>query len=468
MCVSPRYIKNVYRSHPNYWRGLFPHVSPLTKEIRDVDSDLIPVPCGDCVQCRSRKQTDLLQRVQMESLSSYVYMFTLTYNKNVPTYSLPNGKVLMRAEYKHVVDMFKRIRKTDYFNGRRFKYLVCSEFSPLRARPHFHGLLFLKKLPTDSQHEYITLEKLAFDTILKEWRVNVATRVAKKDSKKYKAGDIIPDTRRPKYLPLLDYHRTFRGGKWRSTYDLHYVTPNDSDGSNDVSFYVTKYLFKSGNGEKFVQAACYNSVSSKEHAKQIYNDHFKSMHSKSLNLGSAMRDDSRYLRSQGYNNTFWMNKDVSDKIRSMVDLCESHDLPLSFFDIYTGKWMPLSRYYYKLLSIPRLLDFQKRMKLRIDSGEFEKDITDSYNKAMKKYNQQSKRSVITDIFDDDEVLSIDVSIQDDLPDPSYYSISDLSDEELHQLYTEDISPDLSFEPDYDLPDPQTRIHLYKQLSLDLS
>lgn len=454
MCVSPRIIDN-----PNYGS-----TNALHLLIHDCHSSKIEVPCGDCPQCRSRKQTDLLQRVQMESLNSYVFFFTLTYNKNVPTYSLPNGKVLMRAEYKHIVDMFKRIRKTQYFGERKFKYLVTSEFSPKRARPHYHGLLFLKKLPSDSRLEYVNLEGLVKQTLLHEWRVNIATRIAKKDSKKYKMGDIIPDTRNPKYIPLCDYKVSYRNGKPRSTFDCHYVTPNSVDGSNDVSFYVMKYLFKSGTGEKFVQACCYNCGVSQNAAKDIYKTHFKSRNRKSLNFGSIYTDDSYSdflsTKSRG---SLVVNRDIQSKIDSFCSLSIANDTGLSFYDIYTGKRMPLAKYYERLVDESLLVEFRVRLRQQIESGEIQ-DKCLKLDKAMQKYRKQSAKCFVTDLFDDDQLLVYE-SLPDDLPDASPYVL----DSDLPIPSDDQISPDpLDWE---DLPEPLTskeKIIIIKQLSLKLS
>lgn len=466
MCISPRTIKNVYRSHPNYWRGLVPHVSPITKETHDTTSDFIEVPCGDCVQCRSRKQTDLLQRIQMESLSNYLFMFTLTYNnKHVPTFALPNGKVIMRADYKHIIDMFKRIRKEAYFGSRKFKYLVCSEFAPKHARPHYHGILFLQKLPSDGRLEYVNLEKLAKEIILKEWRVNVARTIAKKDTKRYKAGETIVNTRKPVYEPLCDYIRTFRNGKWRCTYDLHYVTPMSEDGTNDVSFYVMKYLFKVGSGEKFVQACTYQSMPSKSQASRVYGKYLKSCNHKSLGIGmgyvnpATLPDVSTPISK--------VSPEVLHKICSMVNTSLENNLLPSFFDIYTGKKMPLSRYYFeRCLSIPMRIAVQKLIREKIDSGELCKDIYESYTKAMLKYRNQSEKTFVTDIFDDDQLFN-KLEFDDDLPDDIGEGIIPVSDEELK--YNQSIEPSpLDWE---DLPAPITpeeKVVIIQQLSLNLS
>ena len=329
MCTSPNLIRN-----PLYGTAPFSYT-------KDVVSQSIYVPCGKCASCRSRKQTDILQRVQLESLRSYVYYFTLTYNsKHVPTYTLNNGQTLMHPYYKHVTDMFKRIRKNNYFDGRRFKYIVCSEYTPIHARPHYHGLLFLEKLPSDIPQTELDLETLGKNTILSEWRVNVATMVAKKDSRYYKKGDIIPNKRSPVYESLLDYVVKYKGGRRQSTYDFKLCVPNKKDGTNDVSYYVTKYLFKDSKQYKRIQALCYKVSHTKEEAQKLIQTVFKTGYCKSLNTGGLFTDESyqryRHFASLKDSTRFKIAASYEDS-QDMPDF-DSVDLPnhVSFSDFQSA------------------------------------------------------------------------------------------------------------------------------------
>lgn len=75
-----------------------------------------------------------------------------------------------------------------------------------------------------------------FDLFLKYWRRNTNITVFLT-----KSGKLKHNTRNPVWQPLCTYVR--RGNKYN--YDLHWLDPNSSpDGTDGVSFYVTKYLLK--------------------------------------------------------------------------------------------------------------------------------------------------------------------------------------------------------------------------------
>lgn len=395
MCLTPVNIKN-----PNY------HLEYQRALGYDVDSERMDVPCGYCSECRTRKQTDFLQRIQLQALHSYVYFFTLTYNKNVPVVDMANGKRLMYANYKHITDMFKRIRKQDYFNGRTVKYVVTDERGHHTLRPHYHGLLFIQKLPHDHELEYASIEQLAYSTILKEWRENIATTIAKKDTKRYKKGYVIPNTRCPVYRPLLDFHESYRGGKRRCTYDLHYVMPK-SNGENDLSFYVTKYLFKEQVGVKYILKNCYDSADSKEEALKMYHQTFKCKKRQSLNLSNFYTDDSyKEYRSTHNDICLEISKDVFNYVKDLARISLKHDQPISFFDIYTGTPMPISKYL--LDKLPEDMQLQHRFAVRKFFDGKPKQSVDSFANAAKISNalRNQERFVICDLFDDDTIIHL--------------------------------------------------------------
>lgn len=447
MCTRPNLIPN-----PLYGTAPFSYT-------HNVVSPTIYVPCGKCQSCRSRKQSDLLQRVQLESLRSYVYFFTLTYNEeHVPRYTLPSGITLMHPNYKHIVDMFKRIRKNRYFGDRTIKYMVCSEYTPRNARPHYHGLLFVEKLPDDVKFQTeIDLEQIGFSTLLLEWRVNVATMVAKKDSRYYKKGDIIPNKRKPVYEALCTYTESYRNGKLHRPYDFKLVTANKTDGSNDVSYYVSKYIFKECKQYKRIQALCYKSTSNKQQAKQLIRDVFKTSNVKSLNTGGVYTNES-YAKYRSACHSF-KSDDLPDPLtfdeyavqlapsilleheQSIYNhlLCDAKasllsGRPISFSDIYTGKPLPINRSLLKTLP-QEMQDKHMSFVLKLTQSK----VTDF--KAMEKKEKRDAALVekvyLTDLFDDDEILvskhSIDLSqVSDDLPD---------SDLELVDYKPFDIEPD---------------------------
>lgn len=101
MCVSPITIPNPYYQIGD--KGL--------NFLHDTVSSHIQVPCGKCHQCCSLRQAYFNQRIQMESLRSELFMFTLTYRDE----ALPRCNIgdyhCMYPDYKDVQNMFKRIRK---------------------------------------------------------------------------------------------------------------------------------------------------------------------------------------------------------------------------------------------------------------------------------------------------------------------------------------------------------------------
>lgn len=120
MCLSPILIKNVnYGYHANSLRG-----AGLAK-YKDTESQYIAVPCNNCPVCISLRQNYFVQRVQMESLDSAIFFFTLTYNnETLPSVTVTDRKITY-CDITHIQKMFKRIRKRNLLP--KFKYVVTCE-----------------------------------------------------------------------------------------------------------------------------------------------------------------------------------------------------------------------------------------------------------------------------------------------------------------------------------------------------
>lgn len=370
---------------------------------KDTENSKIQVPCKKCSACRARAQSDVLQRVQLESLNSYVFMFTLTYNnKTVPKHVLPGVAELMYPDKSDVTNMFKRIRKNSYFGSRHFKYMVCSEYSPQHARPHYHGLLFLQKLKDDDKFTRFNLESLAFSTLLSEWKRNVATTIAKRDTARYKKGEVIPNTRNPEYVPLCTYVCSYRCRKVRSTYDLHFVEENTSSGSNDVSYYVSKYLFKDSSAVKYIWKCIYQYYKDdKVGAKDCFDKVFKCTSRKSQNFGGIYTYDSySEYRSNRCNLSLEYNDNVFDYILDMGKISKFTDKPLQFFDIYTGKTMPLCKYFInKLPDDVQARHYKKALAyFRSKPIDVREGLSNASKQAITDY--KNRRSQNVDVFDD--------------------------------------------------------------------
>lgn len=164
---------------------------------------------------------------------------------------------IMYADIHHVQLMLKNLRdnllKTDLFKGRKISYMAVSERGKQNGRPHFHILFFITKLPSDHQTQQLrgltykgsgridtgvvrNLEKALWQAVFKYWSVNVGTR------------------KNPVYEPLFTYRKRYAGGKVYTNFDLHYVDPGlSTDGTNNVVYYVSKYMMKGSEKEKKLQ-----------------------------------------------------------------------------------------------------------------------------------------------------------------------------------------------------------------------
>lgn len=322
MCLSPILIKN-----PN--RG-------LNDPLKDCVSYYIPIPCGHCKECVSIKQIGYVQRVQLESISSYVFFCTLTYQDSMMPYYDIDDLHIRYADISDVQNMIKRLRKNNSF-GRPFRYFAVSELGSKKSRPHFHILWFLRKYDSDDCFTPSNLEDVLNNVVFNNWVRNVG-------SNKY-----------PIYKPLSKYVAKYYAGRLHSTYDLHYVVPSSLNGSsNDVSFYVTKYLLKNTGNVASLRSYLKSNLSPED-----YESTWKLVKPRvfySLNFGFGLYDYqakkvSKFERLEKLCQTeqFKIVRNCID--RSLI----TQDKP-RFFDIDTGKPLPLSRYFYKFGDLYRLDD----------------------------------------------------------------------------------------------------------------
>lgn len=316
MCVSPIRIKN-----PNY--GL--------KDIgysflKDCDSAYINIPCGHCLECVRIRQSSWVQRCQIESKFGHPFFCTLTYNdESLPVYDCPDGFKIRYADYKDLRNMIKRLRNNNAF-GRPFRFLAVSELGSLKARPHFHCLFFIQKNESDSVYDIMNLENLGYQVVLNEWRRNYGSN------------------RNPDYRPLCTFIRKWQSGQIKSTFDFHYVnTSPDKGTSDDVSFYITKYLFKPSDKLAKLQQALKLNLHPIDY-DQVWKIVRPRLFS-SLNFGYGAYDYQN--KKKGFSRWVFINSLPSFKIlRGMVDrsISSGAEFP-QFFDLDTGKSLPLSFYY---------------------------------------------------------------------------------------------------------------------------
>ena len=240
--------------------------------------------------------------------------------------------------------MFKRLRKSNAL-GRRFRYYAVTELGSKKGRPHAHILLFLERLPEDHPFTPFNLEEVAWSAVLKEWRRNYATRLNKK-------GEVVADTVHPDYKPCLTYIRRFRSGKINSTYDLHLVLPNATGQTDDVSFYVTKYLVKDSEWRDKLKRNIFGHCKTFEEANKVWSE-VKPRAISSLGFGFGCYDDLNPRKvSAEVRREILCSLPSAQIVRDGIDLsCRCGEKSARFYDVETGKPMPLARYWYKFGSI---------------------------------------------------------------------------------------------------------------------
>lgn len=229
MCTNPVRILN-----PSYQKAVYSYVEGQISEtdprLRIADK-YIAVPCGKCPECRLSYSRDLIQRAQIESLTSYVYMVTLTYDdEHIPHVSFTSYRRFRKpgkrhytcdpdkpldiyyADLKHIQDMFKRLRNLPVFQERGLRYFACCEFGSERFRPHHHLMLFVSRLDTDDElTPHKILNKLLVN-IRKFYGKNIGTR------------------KNPVYEPYFTYAWRFRHGHVEENYRVEYVQTLDDQG----------------------------------------------------------------------------------------------------------------------------------------------------------------------------------------------------------------------------------------------
>lgn len=96
------------------------------------------VACRSCRVCRDNRINDLVGRCLAEqSTASLVLALTLTYAGNGPETAV--------LRYSDVQKFLKSIRKA----GLKVRYIVAGEYGTMKARAHWHIILFFTDLPPD-------------------------------------------------------------------------------------------------------------------------------------------------------------------------------------------------------------------------------------------------------------------------------------------------------------------------------
>lgn len=259
MCSTPVKVKNPYYKSgaAYYFEG---ETYPLDSRFVS-RQPFIEVPCGNCPDCRDSYVMSIIQRAQMESLSSYVYMVTITYDdEHLPflefTYNSTNHKhyalkptygkaKVYYADVSHIQSLMKRLRNSTIFSHRDFRYLLCTEYGSEGFRPHFHILFFVAKHPADPDNFPSLFESKLKWTIFANYGDNIGTR------------------KHPFYRPYFQYRVAYRHGQEYSTYTCKLVRDynkdvNDSSSINSIDSvnaainYVVSYINKPSRYDELV------------------------------------------------------------------------------------------------------------------------------------------------------------------------------------------------------------------------
>ena len=312
-CDNPTLIKNpYYNKSPS--SGL--------NFLHDCKSQYMRVPCGHCPSCIATKQMYVLQRFYMESLDSYVYFSTLTYDDaHLPSLDV-NGYHIRYADFSHFTNMVKRIRKGNLFS-RPFTYFAVSELGHLRGRPHFHCLWFLPKYSTDTKVTPFDLEQTLYNVIFHEWKVRVSA-----------------STKEAVFEPLFTFHQKLYYGKVYSNFDTHFVRPVLGTSNTDsVAFYVMKYLLKGSDRERKLQQALRLNLPPDEYSEVWNKIRSRSQSSKHFGYGY-----NPYC-SGCSNRCHYPNPKVLAYIKDCIKRTPIGSPYPCFFSPLDGKSFPLAPYY---------------------------------------------------------------------------------------------------------------------------
>lgn len=301
MCLSPVKIRN-----PNYASKV-----DIICKTTDTINQWLYVPCNVCSECLMSRQMNIVQRARVLSLDYYMFFCTLTYNnESLPSVTTSTGVTIRYADISDVQKMFKRIRSSRVIQ-RDFLYYFVSERGSSKGRPHFHGLIFIKKDEKDDYSYPSVVESKLWHLLFSQWKRNYGS------------------DRSPVWKPLFTYRKKFRFGRIYTNFDCHYCVTHSTDkGTDDVAFYVTKYLLKPSDKERRLQQALRLNLSEEEF-EQIW----------------------KIVRSRSFSSKgFGMRTELhSDYIRSCAErsCCDSDGL--KFFNPSDGMSSPISRYYRKKL-----------------------------------------------------------------------------------------------------------------------
>lgn len=124
------------------------------------DENPFYVPCGRCLACQERKQSEWSLRLTHElQYSKSAHFVTLTYNdEHLQYFNELTGEEtdLPSVSLRHIQLFFKRLRKAlckEFGREYRIRYYLASEYGPTYHRPHYHAIIY--GLPVKNAREYV-------------------------------------------------------------------------------------------------------------------------------------------------------------------------------------------------------------------------------------------------------------------------------------------------------------------------
>lgn len=100
--------------------------------------DKVPVPCGRCPPCQTRRVSEWAFRLRkQEEISDSALFVTLTYNTTHVPISPKGFMNLCKRDFQLFM---KRLRKLHSYE--KITYYACGEYGSNSYRPHYHAIIF--------------------------------------------------------------------------------------------------------------------------------------------------------------------------------------------------------------------------------------------------------------------------------------------------------------------------------------
>lgn len=184
--------------HPEYTPGQG-YVDKSTGQV----SEVIEVPCGQCIGCRldhSRMWADRITLEAMQYPDGYNWWITLTYDDDHVPISDKGTQTLCK---KDLQDWIKRLRRQlEYHQGHTgLRFYACGEYGTHTLRPHYHVCIFnapLQMQGVEAQNSFGDLMyhcDMIYDTwdkghnVVTDLTWQTAAYTARYCTKKYKGVD---------------------------------------------------------------------------------------------------------------------------------------------------------------------------------------------------------------------------------------------------------------------------------------